>query len=83
VLVETFFKLAVAGHDEFFIEIVAVNIDRRAVVDGVTHEYDSILQSHGERDVGFFEEVQYSFDHDVARRIHVCKWEMMYDRKSY
>lgn len=41
--IEAFFQLAVGGHDEFFVEVVAVDVDRCAWVDLSAHQNDAVL----------------------------------------
>jgi hypothetical protein len=45
--IETFLEPAVTGHDYFFIEVVAINVNGGTLVDLARHENNAVLQPHG------------------------------------
>ena len=68
---EAFFEFAVSGHDEFFVEVVAVDVDRRAGVDLPAHQDDAVFECHGEGDVVVAENVEDALGDDVVLRLEI------------
>lgn len=69
--IEPLLEFSFSSHDEFLIEVVAVDVDGCALVDLSGHEYDSILEAHGEADIVIIEDLQYTLGDDIVLRIEI------------
>ena len=47
ILIQSFLNPTIARKDDLIVKMIAVDVNRSSLVDHVTHEYHTVLKSHG------------------------------------